>query len=140
MRLRVGPPCTLTAACAWLAAILSLDLIMTVLGIKCLQCTSLVDRECESGHMAAKACEVYDQYCIKYTAESDNFVFRSCSQVVMRNCERKQVVDDIWMQVCFHTCDTDGCNTAMTVTSRPPSLVILLMTLLCVCVFSFLTT
>ncbi|XP_070185362.1 U-scoloptoxin(05)-Er3a-like [Littorina saxatilis] len=108
----------------WLAALLSLDLLVTVSAIKCLQCMSLKNRECESGHMAAVDCPAKDRYCIKYTGDSDNFVFRACSEIEKKQCERREVVPGITMHVCFHTCYTDGCNPAMTVTSLPAAILL----------------
>ncbi|KAL8567570.1 hypothetical protein ACOMHN_054384 [Nucella lapillus] len=114
-------------------------MIKQLSAIKCLQCTSLKQRECESGDLSATPCaDPSDRYCIKYTGDTDGFVFRSCSQVEMRQCEMTDV-GGMRIYVCFHTCDTDGCNAAMTLTSFPAAillfLALLLSTLFSTCVF-----
>ena len=43
--------------------------VFVVFSIKCLQCTSLVDRDCSSGNVPAKQCDRSVDYCIKYVGE-----------------------------------------------------------------------
>ena len=45
--------------------ILSLSMFV-VFSIKCLQCTSLVDRACYSGNVSARQCDSSVDHCIKY--------------------------------------------------------------------------
>ncbi|XP_076457316.1 uncharacterized protein LOC143291335 isoform X2 [Babylonia areolata] len=61
----------LTARTWTLTALLSLHLLLPASSIKCLQCTSLKQRECESGDLTATPCEdPLDRYCIKYTGDT----------------------------------------------------------------------
>ncbi|XP_076458626.1 UPAR/Ly6 domain-containing protein bou-like [Babylonia areolata] len=115
------------AARSWVTALLSLHLLVSVSAIKCLQCHSMQRPECETGDMPATNCTgQHDRYCVKYTAESGQFVYRSCSAVEMKACKTTNIYGQ-QMVVCFYTCYADGCNAAVRVTSLPSPAAILVL-------------
>ncbi|XP_025093989.1 uncharacterized protein LOC112563831 [Pomacea canaliculata] len=91
--------------------------------IKCLQCNTMANPDCVSGRLRPTVCASGSRYCIKVTGDSDRFVYRICEKQEQHGCTQMHV-KGIWMSVCYHTCDTDGCNAAIVVTSRSSAILI----------------
>ncbi|XP_067672981.1 UPAR/Ly6 domain-containing protein bou-like [Haliotis asinina] len=89
--------------------------IASVLSLKCAQCTSIHTRPCSSGRVEPTDCMgLYQgaQFCVTYsgTIRTGRVVFRDCSYVDMHSICRSQLMENQKTEVCYETCDTDGCN------------------------------
>ncbi|XP_071108228.1 UPAR/Ly6 domain-containing protein bou-like isoform X2 [Haliotis cracherodii] len=97
--------------------------IASVLSLKCAQCTSIHTRPCASGRVEPTDCMgLYQgaQFCVTYsgTIRTGRVVFRDCSYVDMHTICRSQLMENQKTEVCYETCDTDGCNSVPS-SSRP---------------------
>ncbi|ELU18165.1 hypothetical protein CAPTEDRAFT_218690 [Capitella teleta] len=97
---------------AWLFIASFFSLFYLGSGIKCLQCTSLLNSKCIGGDLPALDCSRESRFCIKYVGIilSDVVVFRECNlNQIAHNCTIK-ILEGQRIHVCYETCDTDACN------------------------------
>ncbi|XP_046369961.2 U-scoloptoxin(05)-Sm1a-like [Haliotis rufescens] len=89
----------------------------SVWSLKCVQCMSLKFPECETGNVGPTECVGKNsnaKYCVRYSGKIHlgQFVIRSCSVTdYKQTCQEGQVEEEV-VNVCYVTCNYDGCNSA----------------------------
>ncbi|CAG5117033.1 unnamed protein product [Candidula unifasciata] len=97
--------------------------VLSVSGLTCVQCMSMNTPSCLHGRLTPTPCiesEHKSKYCYKsvgtQTSGNGHFVSRGCSMTLQKNCTTKLVLGDFY-NVCHDSCDHDGCNRALALSS-----------------------
>ncbi|KAL5018755.1 hypothetical protein ScPMuIL_004477 [Solemya velum] len=102
-----------------MAIVIGIAVVRPVYALSCLQCNSMVRRECVSADVKSTPCDNSSIYCEKYEGKFED------EHVVVRDCQTKnrdltchpKLFDDTEVEVCYYVCTTDGCNSANSISS-----------------------
>ncbi|XP_067671996.1 U-scoloptoxin(05)-Sm1a-like [Haliotis asinina] len=94
----------------------------SVSSMKCVQCMSLKNTDCETGRVEPKECvgkNADAKFCVRYSGKihMGQVVIRSCSVTDYKETCLDQDVEGELVNVCYETCNTDGCNSAHSILS-----------------------